>query len=345
MTTATKSPPKGNGFSQPLSTVEAPAAQSTALTLTVPGDQLARIEAIAAECSLEALANYGHFTRAMKMALGIRLLKETISGPILKELMSLQGSALGFRTDKDRDGGYDEKTVKECAIAATLRGANWVGNEFNIIASREYMTKEFFTRKLREFPGLTDLKLFPGVPHSANGGAMVPYSATWKLNGRPDRIDRLLTRAEGGDIDERICVRVNQGMGADAILGKAERKIRAAIYSRVTGSDVTDADVDDAERPSRRPVTTLDDLAKTLEGKPAGPTAGITADPTAGITADPEALPGAFADQLDAALDAAETVEQIDQIEAELLGRGLSAAVAAEVGTACGRAKERLAKS
>ncbi len=186
--------------------------------------------------------------------------------------MALQGTGLGFLTDKDvaKNGekpGYPITDVKLVAIEAALMGAHWVGNEFNIISCRPYLTKNFFTRKLREFDGFTDLKLFPGVPVLAGEkGALVPYVATWKLNGVEDRIERLVTKlADNREIDERICVKVNSGMGADAILGKAERKIKAAIYGRLTGSEVADGDVDDV-LPKKPAVANLDQLADRLSG-------------------------------------------------------------------------------
>lgn len=187
------------------------------------------------------------FGRALKLANGIKQLKDAIT-PLMPLIMELQGTSLGFRTDKDKDGGYGEEVVKECAIECILRGGQLVGNEMNIIASRFYATKEFFTRALREFPGLTKLEMFPGVPALGNGGALVPYIATWNLNGVSDRLEKIAKLGTDNKTvveDTRICVRVNNGMGSDAILGKAERKMRAAIYSRITGSNVLDADVTD----------------------------------------------------------------------------------------------------
>jgi hypothetical protein len=44
-----------------------------------------------------------------------------------------------------------------------------------------------------------------------------------------------------------IPIRVNKGQSADAILGKAKRKMLAAIYSRITGTEITDGEVEDAK--------------------------------------------------------------------------------------------------
>lgn len=242
---------------------------TTALAVRAKPEELARVETIITEfAAAGGSADSGHFGRAFQMAAAIRALHNAITEEMMKEIMHLQGTSLGFLTDKDKDGGYDVKVVKLVAVEAALMGAYWVGNEFNIISERPYLTKNFFTRKLREFPGLTDLKLSPGVPVlMGDKGALVPYVSTWRVNGQEMRIERLLTKLDDKrDLDERICVKVNSGMGADAILGKAERKIKAAIYARLTGSDLTDGEVDDVPGKSK-PVRGLEDLTQRLEGK------------------------------------------------------------------------------
>lgn len=222
---------------------------SGTLSIRASDDQLAVVESIVSQVAAYGGAGDGnHFGKAFRMAAAIRALHQAITDEMMGDIMRLQGTSLGFLTDKDKDGGYkDLKIVKLVAIEAALMGAYWVGNEFNIISERPYLTKNFFTRKLREFTGLTDLDLMPGVPTLVGDkGALVPYVATWKVNGQPMKIERLLTKLEDGrELDERIAVRVNSGMGTDAILGKAERKIKAAIYNRLTGSDITDGDVED----------------------------------------------------------------------------------------------------
>lgn len=233
-----------------------------------PLSELANIEAIASECSLVMSSARGNFQRALTMAKGIAMLRQALTPEIMAGIMALQGSKLGFRTDKDKDGGYPVDIVKDCAIEHVLRGGMLVGNEMNIIAGSAYQTKEFFSRMLQELPGFTDLKLFPGVPVAGGDRrALVAYSATWKFNGQPGRLDRVQTKLEDGTIlDERLSITSNSGMGPDAILGKAERKIKAAIYSRCTGTIVTDADVDDAPS-NRRTPNNLEDLTKRLEEK------------------------------------------------------------------------------
>lgn len=241
---------------------------SSLITIKTPMEELARIESIATECRLVMSGATGNFQRALITARGIKLLRDALTPEIMAGIMALQGSKLGFRTDKDKEGGYPVDVVKDCAIEQVLRGGLLVGNEMNIIAGNAYQTKEFFTRMLAELPGFTDLKLFPGVPASGGEGrAIVAYVATWNYGGKPGRIDKLQTKLEDGTIlDERLSIVVNRGMGPDAVLGKAERKIKAAIYARLTGTIITDADIDDAGSAPRQ-VANLSDLTQRLEEK------------------------------------------------------------------------------
>lgn len=249
-------------------------ATGTALTLRVSEKDLATIDAVVQECYLAQTAEEGHFLRALKMATGLRVLEAAITKEMMADVMRLQGTTLGFVTDKDQGGGYDEATVKRCLIEALMRGAHVVGNEFNIISGRPYLTLQFYKRALRDFPGLTDLRLMPGVPQvMGERGALVPFSATWRLNGKPDSMERTQRKIDENTLeDNRIPVRVNAGMGADAILGKAERKFRKAIYDRLTGSESMDGDVEDAQAVIGEQPRKLDQLTEKLAGKANGST-------------------------------------------------------------------------
>lgn len=267
--------------------------QRTALT-TELSNQLSLIESIVDECALSAFDGAQNFQRSVQLARGMKLLKQALTPEIMKDIVELQGSSLGFRTDRDagNNGPYAPEVVKECLIEAVLKGARPVGNEFNIISSRAYMTKEFFTRAVREFPGLTDLKLMPGVPvtNPDKSGALVPYVVTWRLNGTPQSIERMLTKLpDGSPLDERIPIRVNSGMGADAIIGKATRKILAAVHARLTGSDLTDGEADDAAPTATAPAKTLGALTSKLNGNGA---AAVVDAPPADTQSEPVAEDG-----------------------------------------------------
>lgn len=196
-------------------------------------ERITAIEKITDNCNFGALVKLGSFQRAFQLARGVSQLRELITPEMMRDIMALQNTQLGFKTDKQ--DGYEMAVVKECLIQARLMGAYPVGNEFNIISAQTYLTKNFFIRTLREFPGLTDLRRNFGVPKLVSEtGAIVAVGATWKLDGRSDSIS-----------DREIPIRVNKGMGPDAILGKAHRKLDAMIYSQITGTEMTDGEADE----------------------------------------------------------------------------------------------------
>lgn len=205
------------------------------------------IELAISECGVMAVKDQPAFMQAIRMAHGIKTIRGALTEQFVKEsFMPLQNSALGFLTDKP--DGYSWDVVRDVLCEALLRGFRPVGNEFNIIAGRFYGAKAGFERIVLEFPGLQDLRINMGVPVLVQDkGALVPCEATWVFAGKPDSI----TCAQVKDgIDSRIPVRVNSGMGMDAILGKATRKLFARIYQRLTGCsrDVIDADLDEVPR-------------------------------------------------------------------------------------------------
>ncbi len=206
----------------------------------IPIPETNDLEAVVKQCNLAALNEHGQFQKAFMMAAGIQRLRQMINPDMMKSIVALQGTSLGFKTDKDSNGGYDEKTVKDCMIEAVLRGVQPVGNQFNIIASRCYVTKEGFTHLLKNLPGLSKLNLKFGVPKTQQGGAIVEASANWIFNGQEDSYG-----------PREFAIKTNKYMGADAILGKCERKLRKAIYEQITGVQMIDGDVSDI------PVTTV----------------------------------------------------------------------------------------
>lgn len=240
------------------------------------------IEQLVERYGVQAIQALPAFQRALTLARGIQLLRAAMTPEIIAEIMPLQGTRLGFRTDRDDKGGYVPDVVREVAIQALLHGLHFSGNEFNIIAGNLYATKEGYERKVRELPGLTDLKLVPGVPAVKDGGCVVPYLASWRLWGEP------------GNVELKIPIRVVGSQGIDAILGKAKRKILAWIYSYVTGSEhsaLGDADEEGGEilehKPDRPalsagtpPATRSEQVRDKLAAKPNGDVKPLTPGPS-----------------------------------------------------------------
>jgi hypothetical protein len=200
-------------------------------------------------CTMDIVAKMPAMQQALVLATGYKAMRAALTDEIMRELfIPLMGSRIGFRTDRDRSdkGPYSIEIVRICLIDAMIEGARPVGNEFNIIAENAYFTKEFFERKIEELPDLTDVVDEPGVPQMRDGGALVPYTLKYIYKGVRGEIVRGLSADKNGvATDTRIPVRVNSGQGADAILGKAKRKIYCQLYKRLTGSKISDGDVID----------------------------------------------------------------------------------------------------
>jgi hypothetical protein len=245
-------------------------SSSTAIQVSAIEKVSQAIEAAVAECGIERISGLPAFMQAVKMAQGISALRAALTDQFVAQaIMPLQGSKLGFLTDKDKEGGYGIHVVREASIEAMLRGFSVVGNEFNIIAGGFYGAKAGFARKVLEFPGLTDLVLEPGVPQLiADKGALVPYTATWRLDGKPMVMACEYTKEGEKITDRRIPVKVNAGMGTDAVLGKAERKLFARIFQRLNGNTfgLVDGEVGD------EPIVTTGEPAPSPvpEGTPEG---------------------------------------------------------------------------
>ena len=200
------------------------------------------------------------FKRAFATAEAVYQLKALLTPEVMKPILHLQNTALGFMTDR-KDNGYPLDVVKDCLIDAVLSGVSPVGNEFNIIAGRTYITKNGMKHKLSNVDGLS-YTLTPGIPKMASDskGAVVEMAIDWTFNGKENH--RSISFA----------VRVNAGMGTDAIIGKATRKSAAWLYETVTGQIV-----DDGEANESAPVTEV--KASVIEEPPATkPTASETGD-------------------------------------------------------------------
>jgi hypothetical protein len=209
----------------------------------------ADVERIVHDCGLAALKDKNPLIQAMTMARGMNALRNLFTeGAIKTHFLPLQGTKLGFLTDKDKEGGYDWQTVRDVLVEALLRGFRPINNEFNIIASGFYGAKNGFKRIVREWPGISGFEFELAVPVlSGDKGACVAFWAKWRLDGKD--MELLGVPAETGNarsMDTRIPVKVNSGMGADAILGKAERKMYARVFEKITGIDVIDVDGDEA---------------------------------------------------------------------------------------------------
>ena len=198
----------------------------------------ASIEKVLADCSQLATKDLAPLVQGFRTARGLAHLRQALTDEVMRVVMDLQGSKLGFLSDKT----YPIEVVRDSVVEAMMLGLRPTGNEFNIIAGNCYAAKNGLLRLVREFPGLTNLYMTPGVAELRGNMALQPMRAQWLLNGEP----WTMVRDKSEDADTRFMIRVNSGMGPDAIVGKAERKMAAAIYTRLTGLEVGEGDATEA---------------------------------------------------------------------------------------------------
>lgn len=166
------------------------------------------------------------FQSALALADAASQLYDALTPEVMAPIVAMQGKRLGFKTDKQ----YPESVVRDCLIEATLWGVPPVGNHFNIIAGNTYITREGLTYLLRHVPGLKDLKVSLGIPDIKGDRAIVKCVAEWQIAGEVD------------SMEAEIPVRVNKSMGDDAILGKADRKMKKRVYDYIVGAEIPDSD-------------------------------------------------------------------------------------------------------
>lgn len=234
------------------------------------------IDSMLAESRAAITQATGQMAKALIQAKTVKALREWLTDARVKEIAELADTELGFLTDRPpgtrgKDGQpmkpYPLTVIRDVTIVALMNGFQLVGNQFNVISGRFYPTSEGIATVLSKWPGLTDLKLEPGVPQKIDGrppvtrgkdghtiGALVPFRATWKINGVPDAMD-----CTG---DYRIPVRCYANSSVDEILGRAKSKIRRRILERITGSTF-----DPDEQETLPPVVAAEQPSEAIESQ------------------------------------------------------------------------------
>ena len=181
--------------------------------------------------------------RAVAMASGLVELQQAMSPDVVAVLMALQGNPMGFRTDKV----YPPETVKACAISALLSGAFLVDDEWQIIAGNTYLGQKFFLRKLREYPGVTDVEITIDLPENITPSVLVcgGYAAC-KKDGK--RVEVFARKSEKFG-DSRIAVTAHKG-DIDQAQGKAKKRLAQRLYERIAGVTITDDGLPDEGEPA-----------------------------------------------------------------------------------------------
>ncbi len=192
-------------------------------------EALAKLDELLIQCRELHDPQLGQMERALATAAALQRLRTLLTPALLENVMALQGTSLGFATDKDREGGYPPEVVRDVFLDASIRGLRAVGQEFCIISGRMYAAKNGLKRLIIEWPGLSDWEEKIGIPVRGQNYVTVPCRARWKLGGKADQVE-----FKG---DDAIPIVVHSNTGVDAMRGKAARKLYAAVYDRLTGRE------------------------------------------------------------------------------------------------------------
>lgn len=200
----------------------------------VVNQAIARLDQLSVEaCDIGGSVDVAtQFTRAVKMSRVVKEIRECVK-LALPEFRHLIGSPLGFKTDKQ----YSDDELSDIISQGLIRGLPITGNCFNALCKSCYVTKEGFGFLLGKLEGLKDYKenfVFDQA-ETFNGKDVVRVTcyASWEWHGK------------SGEMKEMIPVRLNAGMGPDAAVGKAARKLRARVYERLTHASIPDGEVGD----------------------------------------------------------------------------------------------------
>lgn len=201
-------------------------------TAVTKASDFAEIETLAQHGAM-VFAGAPSITQSMELAATVEQLRAQLTPQRMAKVLALMNTSLGFDTDRNPAKWkkpepcvpYSVEVVRDVFIEATLRGFYPINCEFNIIAGKFYGGLNGFERLVKKHPKVTDFQDWFGIPKMAQtgGGAVVEAKATWLQDGQKQTLNR------------EFAVRVNDGMGADAIIGKAKRKLYAAVYGRLSG--------------------------------------------------------------------------------------------------------------
>lgn len=154
---------------------------------------------------------------------------------VMAPIMALQGNSVGFVTDRDKSGGYDLATVRDCVVTAFMLGLRLHGNEFNIISGRCYITVngcdrvfgELCAEAPRHEPGIVEFRV-------EEKRALVDYKLTYRLKGEAEPVvhtQRVAVKLSFSPRDGSLLTT------DDAVIGKARRKVLWSLLRAIRGID------------------------------------------------------------------------------------------------------------
>lgn len=160
---------------------------------------------------------------------------------VLKCFMLLQGSPVGFMTDRE----YPPHVVRDALVQAFLVGVFPINNQMNIIGGKMYIPKEGFEYLLHNSPhgDIQNLEYFRFDHmefiqfHQEIKAATIKATLVWKLKGGQEQA---FTRNV-----QVIYHGVEKKNNIDMAFGKAEAKMLQWLYKRLTNITIPHGDATD----------------------------------------------------------------------------------------------------
>lgn len=190
-------------------------------------------------------ADINNIENSLVVANAIGFMQQALTPAIMSPIMNLQGSKLGFKTDRDlvknqstgkyeKGPGYPLEVVKNCFIEMSLIGLLPTGNMWNIIGGNSYVTKEGGTHLLKKLKDFKQAISFVDVKQSEDKlTANVKALIKWTING------------ESNTEEVNFPVKSDKFTTFDALIGKADRKAKMWLYNKVSGLNIADGDADE----------------------------------------------------------------------------------------------------
>jgi hypothetical protein len=201
------------------------------------------LERTASRYQTEIDAAENRLRKTILTAKAIEVLRSLLAGDVMKEIMRVQNTRLGFLTDKpaygNTAGGYPEQVVRDCIIEAILKGVYPVNNEFNIIGGNMMIVQNGWRRKLHELPGMDEFPAIqPGDVAETPKYYRIPCTASWVFNGKAGMLSRNVfvsrdtterRKRDGGTYTKDDFTTI------DNLMGKVERKMLEAVFKKING--------------------------------------------------------------------------------------------------------------
>ena len=150
-------------------------------------------------------------------------LRETMTDQVVERYFRpLAGQKFGFRTDRNN---YPTEVLRSCIIDAILLGLAPTGNQFNIISGNCYPTKEGYTNLLKKIGVDYKIEILPNTSQD-NSYAIMPCRVTYTYG-----------TAKNEKWDKDIVIPKKGDENYDLLAGKANKRIKQALYEYLTGTD------------------------------------------------------------------------------------------------------------